>query len=110
MNASKRFRPRKVSIWGLSQNAFVGERVQQERFLAWLCALELCAPLANQLAHIALGAAKLPNLLFERAQFFLGHVEDAMARRSASVAESENLGKFGQSETELQSPPHELYS
>ena len=77
--------------------------MQQESFFAWSCVGKPGAPVANETAQIALGAAELGNLIVERGEFFLGEPEDAAAWGAAGVARAQNFGKFGKSESEMQS-------
>ena len=69
----------------------------------------LLAPVADKLAHVGLGSAEFLNLLFEGAQLFFGQLEHAMARSTAMVTRSENLGEFTKGKAKLECPLRKLY-
>jgi len=69
---------------------------------------QLGPPVTNKFAQVFFGALEFLNLLSNQAQLFLSKAKHALARDAAPLASTQNLRKFFQRESKLQSPLREL--
>jgi len=69
---------------------------------------QLCPPVANEFAQIALGPLEFLNLLLNSSKFLFGKAKHALARDAAAFASTQNLRQFFQREPQLQSSLGEL--
>lgn len=86
----------------------IDQRMQQQGFDAGFSLRQLDPPLANQALHITVSLSEFHNLPFEGTQLFLRKVKHPPAGDAAFIADSEDFGKFGESESELQGPLNEV--